>query len=134
MLDKQEIQTLFKNLETGHSDAFFDRVRDNVDWTVMGTHPLAGHYHSKEDFFASTFARLNRVLQDGVILTVVDVFLDGNVAIVELTALSTANNGKPFDNRYCWVCTFDDEGMIGKVHAYLDSALVAQLFEENAEL
>ena len=26
---------------------FWARVADDVDWTVEGTHPLAGRYHSK---------------------------------------------------------------------------------------
>lgn len=131
MLSKEKITALFHNLETNHADAFFARVNDNVDWTVMGTHPLAGEYKSKSAFFEATFARLNTVLQDGVILKVVDIHVDGNVAIVELRALSTANNGKPFDNTYCWICTFEDDGKISKVRAYLDSAVVAQLFDEN---
>lgn len=134
MLEKEAVRALFKNLETGHGDQFFNRVREDVDWTVMGTHPLAGHYLSKGDFHSHTFTRLNKVLQDGILLSVVDIFVDGNVAIVELRAISTANNGKPFDNRYCWVCSFDADDMICKVRAYLDSAMVAQLFEENAEV
>lgn len=131
MLSKENIAALFHNLETGNADAFFARVNENVDWTVMGTHPLAGEYSSKSAFFEATFARLNKVLQDGVILKVVDLHVDGNVAIVELRALSTANSGKPFDNTYCWVCTFEDDGQISKVRAYLDSAMVAELFAEN---
>jgi hypothetical protein len=35
-------------------------VVDDVDWTVMGTHPLAGHYHSKAAFVAGTFETLDR--------------------------------------------------------------------------
>ena len=52
------VREVFKGLEHGDGDAFFAHVADNVDWTVMGTHPLAGHYHSKEDFIAGTFAKL----------------------------------------------------------------------------
>jgi ketosteroid isomerase-like protein len=35
-----------------------------------------------------------------------------------------------FDNRYCWGVYFRD-GVIARVRAYLDSAMVARLFEEN---
>ena len=51
-------------------------------------------------------------------------------AIVELHSLATAKNGMRFDNRYCWVVYFR-EGLIVRVRAYLDSAIVARLFEEN---
>jgi len=49
---------------------------------------------------------------------------------VELHSLATAKNGLRFDNRYCWLCRFSN-GKIVEVRAYLDSALVARLFEEN---
>ena len=52
------------------------------------------------------------------------------MAAVELHSLATAKNGMRFDNRYCWVAYFDDASIV-KVRAYLDSAMVAQLFEEN---
>jgi ketosteroid isomerase-like protein len=51
-------------------------------------------------------------------------------AVVELRSLATAKNGLRFDNRYCWVCRFA-KGEIVEVRAYLDSALVARLFDEN---
>ena len=43
----EEVRKLFRGLENGDGDAFFAHVADDVDWTVEGTHPLAGHYHSK---------------------------------------------------------------------------------------
>ena len=45
-----QVRDIFKNLETGGGREFFAHVADDVDWIVEGTHPLAGHYHSKADF------------------------------------------------------------------------------------
>ncbi|MEI6450763.1 MAG: nuclear transport factor 2 family protein [Actinomycetes bacterium] len=125
-----QVRRLFAHLETGESGAFFAHVADDVSWTVMGTHPLAGEYHSKADFQASTFARLDKVLREGVLLRVTHLIVQGVWAVVELEALSTALNGKPFANRYCWVCRFAGQTIV-EVRAYLDSALVAQLIDEN---
>jgi len=125
-----QVRQLFAYLEGGDADDFFARVADDVSWTVMGTHPLAGEYHSKSAFRASTFARLNRVLREGMLLRVTHVIVHGEWAVVELEALSTALNGTPFANRYCWVCRFADDTIV-EVRAYLDSALVAQLIAEN---
>jgi uncharacterized protein len=50
--------------------------------------------------------------------------------VVELHSLATAKNGLRFDNRYCWVVHFAGD-TIDRVRAYLDSAMVARLFEEN---
>ena len=124
------VKSLFANLEEGKSGAFFEHVADDVNWTVMGTHPLAGSYHTKADFLAHTFARLDKILKEGVVLRVTNVLVDGDSAAVELESLSTALNGKPFDNTYCWVVRFSN-GTIVEVRAYLDSALVQRLIDEN---
>jgi hypothetical protein len=130
---KQQVLALFAHLESGEPDAFFAHVAPDVRWTVMGTHPLAGTYHSVAGFRAATFARLDRVLREGVLLRVTHVLVDDEWAAVELEALSTALDGEPFANRYCWVCRFAGD-LIVEVRAYLDSALVAHLLAVNEPL
>jgi ketosteroid isomerase-like protein len=96
----------------------------------MGTHPLAGTYTSKQEFLEHTFFRLHKILVDGVILKVMHITLEENTAVVEMVSLSTAKNGKPFKNTYCWVVHFKDT-TIADVRAYVDSTLVQKLIEEN---
>jgi uncharacterized protein len=129
-LNTAYVSEIFKNLESGDGKEFFDYVSDNVDWIVEGTHPLAGHYHSKADFLAGTFEKLAKVLPKGAELHTEHVLVSGDWAVVELHSLATAKNGMRFDNRYCWVCRFVN-GTIVEVRAYLDSVMVARLFEEN---
>lgn len=126
----ENVRSLFASLEKGNSEEFFQHVATNVEWTVMGTHPLAGTYHDRDLFIQSTFRRLNRVLKDGVRLMVTNVITAGEIAVVELEAHSVARNDIPFRNRYCWICRFD-QGKIVEVRAYLDSALVQKLIDEN---
>jgi len=125
-----QIREIFKNLESGDGAAFFAHVAEDVDWIVEGTHPLAGHYRSKSDFLAHTFQKLAKVLPQGTQLHVTNVLVSGDWAIVELASLATAKNGLRFDNKYCWVIRFAD-GKIVEVRAYLDSAMVQRLFDEN---
>ena len=129
-LNTAYVREIFEHLESGHGEEFFDHVLDGVDWIVEGTHPLAGHYHSKAEFLAHTFDKLEKVLPHGTELHTEHVLVSGDWAVVELHSLATAKNGLRFDNRYCWVCRFVN-GTIVEVRAYLDSALVARLFEEN---
>jgi ketosteroid isomerase-like protein len=96
----------------------------------MGTHPLAGHYLSKKEFREATFAKLGKVLPQGTQLRVKHMLIQGNEVAVELHSLATAKNGMRFDNRYCWIVYFQGN-LIVRVRAYLDSALVTRLFEEN---
>ena len=70
------------------------------------------------------------MLPKGAQLHVEHLLVKDDQAVVELHSLATAKNGMRFDNRYCRVCTFESN-VITRVRAYLDSAKVAQLFEEN---
>jgi hypothetical protein len=70
MITENYVRTIFKGLEHGDGAGFFEHVDDKVDWIVEGTHPLAGHYKSKSDFLAGTFAKLGKVLPNGAQLVV----------------------------------------------------------------
>ena len=129
-VDAGFVRKVFAGLEHGDGAGFFSHVADDVDWIVMGTHPLAGHYTSKSDFIAGTFAKLGKVLPNGAQLHVDSLIVDGDVAIVELHSEATARNGFRFDNHYCWVCYFSNDTIV-RVRAYLDSVMVARLFEQN---
>jgi hypothetical protein len=124
------VRNIFKGLENGDGAAFFEHVADDVDWIVMGTHPLAAHYRSKKAFIAGTFDKLAQVLPQGAQLHLENLIVKDDQAVVELHSLATAKNGMRFDNRYCWVVYFKN-GVMVRIRAYLDSAMVAQLFEEN---
>jgi ketosteroid isomerase-like protein len=78
------VREIFKGLETGDSATFFTLVADDVDWGVMGTHPLAGHYSGKADLIAGTFAKLGHVLTLGAQLHLEHLIIDGDQAAVEL--------------------------------------------------
>ena len=53
-IDTDTVRRIFAHLESGSGERFFEHVADKVDWTVEGTHPLAGRYRSKQDFRAHT--------------------------------------------------------------------------------
>jgi uncharacterized protein len=126
----ERVREIFKGLEKGDGAVFFEHVADDVDWTVMGAHSLTGHIRNKESFIAGTFAKLGQILPQGAQLHVGHLLVKDDEAVVELLSLATAKNGMRFDNRYCWVVYFQDE-VIVRVRAYLDSAMVARLFDEN---
>ena len=131
-LTKQFVEKLFRNLENGHQDQFFSQVAPNVLWEVMGTHPLAGVYHGKQEFLDHTFVRLKKLLKGGPVLKVSNILIaeDTPIVIVEMVQLSYSINGRPFNNTYCWLVKFENE-VIVHVRAYLDSALVQALVSEN---
>jgi uncharacterized protein len=123
-----EIAKLFSYLGEGRHDLFFERVADDVHWTVMGTHPLAGIYQSKQDFLNHTVKRLNKLLKEAALLKVRNILAHGDMAAIEMESIATDIRGKPFRNVYCWIVRFR-EGKIVEVRAYVDSALVQKLID-----
>jgi acyl-CoA hydrolase len=69
-------------------------------------------------------------IASGVNLSMAMVMTEPPALLKELRSLAAAENDMRFDNRYCWIVYFQD-AVIVRVRAYLDSALVARLFEEN---
>ena len=130
MLTHNQVETIFSHLKNNEGERFFAFVDENVKWTVMGTHPLAGIYQTKKDFYEHTFARLNKILQQGVILEVNNIIVENDMAVVEMSSLSVANNGKPFNNKYCWIVRFKNDKIV-EVRAYLDSELVLETITDN---
>ena len=128
---RQDRAALFANLATAETQPqFWARVSDEVDWSVLGTHPLAGRYVGKQQFINATFARLTGVLQGGAKLEVQNLLVDGDTVVAELASTSISNEGAPFDNKYCWVCRFDGDIII-EVRAYLDSTMVTYTVLRN---
>jgi ketosteroid isomerase-like protein len=70
------------------------------------------------------------VFAGGAQLRVTNVIIPNERAVAELVSAATAPNRMRFDNRYCWVTRFDGD-VIVEVRAYLDSAMVAELFRQN---
>jgi ketosteroid isomerase-like protein len=64
-ITSDRVRKVFKGLESGDGAAFFEHVADDVDWIVMGTHPLAGHSLSDKAFIDNMFFRLSPMLPQG---------------------------------------------------------------------
>jgi hypothetical protein len=53
-----QITKIFDTLSNGDFDGFFMHVAEDVNWTLMGTHPLAGQYHNRTIFIVDALERL----------------------------------------------------------------------------
>ena len=94
---REEITAIFKNMETGNYPATFERISPEVDWTVMGTHPLAGRYATLQDFQNDTLGRLGKIMKEpGIKLMVRNVIGGGEQewATVELVAKAETLSGE----------------------------------------
>ena len=63
--NKCQIAQVFNHLDEGNFTAFFAKVAPDVEWTLMGTHPLAGDYHNRTIFLTDTLERLGNTFVAG---------------------------------------------------------------------
>lgn len=126
--DREELFGFLERPET--RSRFWERVADDVDWTVQGTHPLAGRYRSKGAFVAATFERLAGVFDGPASLQLVHLTVDGDTSVAELRVTARTKEGASYDNVLCWICRFAGEQLV-EVRAYLDSAMVTWTLQRN---
>ena len=79
-----------------NASAFFANVLENVDWTIEGTHPLAGQYHNRT-ILEAAFARIDATGAEGspLVLSLIDVIGGGDeqYSVQELQVLGTCIDG-----------------------------------------
>lgn len=126
--EREELFRLLEDPET--RPRFWERVADDVDWTVEGTHQLAGRYRSKADFIDATFARMTAVFEESARLELHHLHVAGEVTVAELRFVAKTKEGGTYDNPACWVCRFDGDQIV-EVRAYLDSAMIAWALLRN---
>lgn len=132
---KQEVTELFNNMDTQEGQKkFFEHVRDDVNWWIVGSTPMSKTYTSKADFQAATLTVLNsKCFNDPLRLKLVDLTMDGDQAVAELAAIDmVCKNGMPYPMRYCWVLHFDEKAMVDRVRAYLDTELLSKAIADHS--
>ena len=121
------VERLFAAYERGDSQQFFDHVADDVHWTVIGKNPFSGEYRSKGEFLEATYERLATVLKEPIQPHVRRIIAEGDLAVVEWRGHATSIVDRPYDNDYCWIMRVAEDRIV-EVTAYLDGALVEELF------
>lgn len=103
---------------------------DDFLWIIKGTSVLSGTYQDKNIFFEKVLDRLNRLLQSGWKMHILDTYVDHDALIVEMHGEVKAKNGQDYNNDYCWIFKFNNNKVI-KLTAYYDSLLVNKTLNEN---
>ena len=93
-----QITTIFNYLVDGQSEHFLAHILPTVNWTIEGTHPLAGEYHNATYFTENALARLDNLAspQDPLEVALVNVIGGGNQdwSASELHIFGTVKNGE----------------------------------------
>ena len=123
-LTKEYVAKVFSLLEAGDFNSYLDQyVDENVQWTITGTNVLSGLYVSRQDFIDNAINKLKASLEGGIKMDILNIYVDGDTAIVEMKAIAKAKRGHDYDNEYVWIQRFRD-GKIVEARVYYDDVLV----------
>ena len=56
--NKLLVREAFRPWEEGNSAPFFELIADDVEWTVIGSTPMSGVFHSKQELIDKAFGPL----------------------------------------------------------------------------
>lgn len=122
--NKQLMQAIFDGLATGDAKLFLASLHEDFCWTLTGSNSWSGTYRGvkavREQLLRPLFADFATQYSN----TAQRFIAEGDWVVVECRGNVTTKSGKPYNNRYCWVCRIEG-GKLMEMIEYMDTELVA---------
>ena len=128
--NKQRMQQVFSALAEGDRAPFAAAMSDDFSWTIAGVASAwAGTWHGRQavgdELFAPLFAQFagtytNRALSFTA---------EEDRVVVECRGQVATKAGDRYDNHYCYVCRFNEEGKLASLVEYADTALIEAVLD-----
>ncbi|PYI09481.1 hypothetical protein BO78DRAFT_415756 [Aspergillus sclerotiicarbonarius CBS 121057] len=130
-----QITNIWEKLISGDSVSFISHFRPMLSWTIMGTHPLAGHYDKLSLFIVNGQQRLYNSLSGEPTYTLVNVVggCESEWSVQEMRMQATAKNGRILDEMNIWATQWDTDGMVVQVRSYVDAWSTTMIIHENED-
>jgi ketosteroid isomerase-like protein len=98
----------------------FELLAADVEWTIVGSSPLAKTYHGKQQFIDEVIGPFNARMSKPLVPVVRGIFADGDMVVILFDAEATARDGKPYRNTYSWYLETRDAKVV-KAVAFFDN-------------
>jgi uncharacterized protein len=125
--NKQQMQNIFTELAKGNLDPFVEIMGDDMEWSWMGTETWTRTFKGKESVGNELLTAVKATLTEPFEVIPHRFIADGDIVVIEHTGKNTTPDGRPYHNRYCWVCRFAN-GKLREVREYMDTELVTNTF------
>ncbi len=123
-LTKNDVEQAFDLLARGQLHEFLTHyVDEKVYWEITGSSVIAGIYQSREALVLGAMSKVSAALTGPIKMAIQSIYVDDDVAIVEMRSIATAKAGHAYDNQYAWIMKFS-EGKIIHCRVYYDDVLV----------
>jgi len=125
--NKATMKAIFAELAEGNGRPFVDAMSDDFVWTIKGQGPWARSWQGKTAVraellrplltqFATTYRNIAR-----------RIIAEDNFVVVECKGNVETKSGHRYDNDYCYVCEFNEDGKLIALTEYMDTALAERV-------
>ncbi len=122
--NKQAMQNAFDALAQGDGQPFLALMADDIRWVMRGSTAWSGTYEGKQALMDTLFGPLYRQFQRPYRNRAQRIIAEGHDVVVLCEGQVTTKAGHAYNNQYCQVCRFGDDGKMHELIEYLDTALV----------
>jgi uncharacterized protein len=124
--NKKLVEERFARWARGEGN-FFELLADDVRWTVVGTHPIAGTFTSRDEFLRRAVNPLSDRLDGLIKPTVQNLVAEGDMVVAHWTGEARTKDGRPYNNTYMWVMRFEDS-RVKEATAMFDTELLTSVW------
>jgi len=125
--NKQLMQHVFAEMVKGNLDPFVEIMAEDMKWSWMGTENWSHTFKGKESVVNELLAAVKVTLKQSYEVELHQIISEGDFVVIEHTGKNTTTDGRPYHNRYCWVCRFSN-GKLHELREYMDTELVTKTF------
>ena len=121
------MQQVFAEMAKGNLDPFVDIMAEDMQWSWMGTETWTRTFEGKETVVNELLAAVKATLTEPFEVVPHRFIADEDFVVIEHTGKNTTPDGRPYHNKYCWVCRFSN-GKLRELREYMDTELVTKTF------
>ncbi len=125
--NKEIVRNMFAELSKGNSQAFLEKMADDVRFTIIGTTKYSGTCNGKQELVNKVLMPLSAQLEGGLTITPDNFIAEGDYVALQARGNSRTKSGGTYNNTYCQVFRITD-GKVQEVTEYLDTELVTKAF------
>ena len=125
--NKAKIEAIFAALATGDGQPLVDAMSEDFVWTIRGQGPWARSWRGKTVVRAELFRPLFAQFATTYRNFARRIIAEDNIVVVECKGDVETKSGHRYDNDYCYICEFGDDGKLTTLTEYMDTALAERV-------
>lgn len=125
--NRRRMQEVFAAMSQSNLQPLIDSMAEDMRWTWMGTGRWSHTFEGKDAVVNELLAAVKETLSDSFGVVAHSFIAEGDQVVIEHSGRNTTRDGRPYHNKYCWVCRFAD-GKLRELREYMDTQLVTETF------